>query len=151
MICLVSSSMKYKYPLPEGVEIRTSQPKGEYAHENFPESRYAVDFLVDIGTPVVAARSGIVLMIKSDSDKWGLDKSLSGEVNFVGIDHGDGSYAEYLHLGKDKVIVRVGDKVNQGDVLGYTGLSGVMDVPHLHFNLFKIEEGEGYSIPVEWD
>ena len=143
--------MKYSYPFPKAIEIKISRPTGEYAHEHFPESRYAVDFLVDVGTPVLAVMSGVVWRIKSDSDKWGLENSFDGEANFVAIDHGDGSYAEYIHLGKDKLSVNVGDRVNKGDVLGYTGLSGVMDVPHLHFNLFKIEEGKGYSIPVEWE
>lgn len=143
--------MKYRYPLAKNIEIKTAKPTGEYAHENFPEIKYAVDFLAEIGTPVLATRDGIVWKIKSDSDKWGLDKDLSQEVNFVAIDHGDGTYAEYLHLGKDKVVVERGQKVKVGDLLGYTGLSGCMDEPHLHFNVFKIENGKGTSIPVEFE
>jgi len=142
--------MKYKYPLPENIEIKMVQPTGEYAHENFIESRYAIDFLIDVGTPVLAARDGKVFKIKTDSDRWGLDKSLANEVNFVAIDHGDGTYAEYLHLRKDRVMVKEGQQVKEGDLLGYTGLSGCMDAPHLHFNLFKVENGKGISIPVEW-
>ena len=102
-------------------------------------------------TPVLSAREGVVWKIKSDSDTWGLDKNLASEVNFVAIDHGDGTYAEYLHLGKDRVIVEKGQKVKAGDLLGYTGLSGVMDKPHLHFNVFKIENWKSVSIPVEWE
>lgn len=142
---------KYRYPLPDGIEIRKTSPSGEYAHENFSESRHAVDFLVDVDTPVLATRSGKVVKLKDDSDKWGLDKDLANEVNFIAIDHDDGTYAEYLHLGKDRMVVKEGQEVQKGDVIGYTGLSGCMDIPHLHFNLFKIVEGRAVSIPVEWE
>lgn len=141
--------MKYKIPLPKNVNVEAVSPKGKYVHENFPESKYAVDFLVDIGTPVLAAHRGVVFKMKSDSNRWGLDKKFLNDVNFVAINHRDGTYAEYLHLGKDKVVVKNGDEVKAGDVLGYTGYSGVMDIPHLHFNVFKIEEGKGVSIPFE--
>jgi len=143
--------MKYQYPLPKNVEIKIAHPTGEYAHENFSESKYAIDFLVDVGTPVIAVRGGVVWRTKNDSVTWGLDKNLASEVNFVSVDHGDGIYAEYLHLGKDKVAVKEGKQVKKGDLLGYTGLSGCMDVPHLHFNLFRVEDGKGISIPVEWE
>ena len=144
-------SMKYQHPLPKNIEIKTAKPSGEYAHENFPESKYAIDFLVDVGTPVLAARDGTVWKVKADSDKWGLDKNLAQEVNFVAIDHGDGTYAEYLHLGKDKIEVREGQKVKMGDLLGYIGLSGVMDKPHLHFNVFKIKSGKGVSTQIKFE
>ena len=144
-----SKSMKYQYPLQKSVEVKITQPTGEYSHENFPESKYAVDFLADVDTPVLAARDGMVWKIKNDSNKWGLDKNLANEVNFVAIDHGDDTYAEYLHLGKNRVIVEEGQKVKTGDILGYTGLSGVMDKPHLHFNVFKIDNGKSVSICVD--
>ena len=41
--------MKYQYPLPKNIEIKITSPTGEYAHENFPESMYAVDFLSRCG------------------------------------------------------------------------------------------------------
>ncbi len=143
--------MKYNYPLPKNIKIEIAHPVGDYAHENFIESKYAVDFLVDIGTLVLAARDGKVLKIKDDSDKWGLDRNLAQEVNFVIIDHGDRTYSEYLHLGKNKVLVKEGQQVKIGNLLGYTGLSGCMDTPHLHFNLFRVENGKGVSTPVEWN
>ncbi len=143
-------SMKYTKPIPKDVKTEIGKPTRIYAHENYPESKYAIDFIVDIGTSVLAARDGKVSKIKSDSDKWGLNPELVKEVNFVAIDHRDGTYAEYLHLGKDKVVVSVGQDIKVGDVLGYTGLSGCMDVPHLHFNVFKIVEGKGVSMSVEF-
>lgn len=139
----------YKYPFPKHIERKPTQPKGIYAHANYPESKYAIDFLIPIDTPILAARKGIVWKIKDDSNEYGLDPAYATKVNFVAIDHGDGSYAEYVHLKHKGVIVEVGQKVEIGDILGYSGLSGSMDLPHLHFNVFKIANEKGVSIPFE--
>jgi len=140
---------EYQLPFPATIEKRIVQPTGEYAHENFPESRHAIDFLLDVGTPILASRGGTVVKTKSDSDRHGLDVKLANEVNYVAVNHGDGTFAEYLHLGKDQVEVEEGQEVQAGDLLGYSGLSGCMSHPHLHFNVFKIEDGKGVSIPTE--
>jgi len=140
----------YRIPLPKDVQVVISKPSGEYAHENNSKTKYAVDFLVGVGTPVLASRDGIVVKIKSDSDKWGLDIKFANHVNFVAVAHKDGVFTEYLHLGKDKILVDVGQKVNAGDSLALTGLSGCMDKPHLHFNVFKIRDGKAYSEPVNF-
>lgn len=141
---------RYQLPFPESVPKRISRPTGKYAHENFPESRYAVDFLLDVGTPILAAREGRVVAVKADSEAWGTDLQFRDKVNYLGIDHGDGTYAEYLHFGKDRVVVRIGKRVRAGELLGYSGLSGCMDLPHLHFNVFVIEDGKARSIPIEF-
>ena len=138
-------------PFPKGIKYEISHPKGEYAHENYSESKYAIDFLVPEGTPVTAAHSGKVFKTKSDSDKWGLDKELAKEANFVAIKHDDGTYAEYIHLGKDKVLVKEGQAINKDDLIGYTGLSGLMDKPHLHFNVFTVQNNKAKSIPIKFE
>ncbi len=140
----------YRFPFSQSVERRAGKPSGEYAHENFPECRHAVDFILDVDTPILASRAGLVAAIKSDSDRWGLDRDLADEANYVAVDHGDGTYAEYVHLGKNKVVVQEGQDVAAGDLLGYSGLSDCMSHPHLHFNVFRIEHGEASSIPVEF-
>jgi len=140
----------YILPFPDSLETRIVKPTGKFAHENFPESRHAIDFLLDAGTIILAARGGKVINTKSDSDKWGLDANLANEANYVAIDHGDGTYTEYIHLGKDRVVVQKGQEVEVGDLLGYSGLSGCMSEPHLHFNAYIIEDGKAISIPVEF-
>jgi len=44
-------------------------------------------------------------------------------------------------------VVKEGQAVKTGELLGYTGLSGCMSAPHLHLNVFKIENGKGISVP----
>jgi len=149
----------YSKPFPDSIQIKVARPTGLYAHENFPESRHAIDFLVDVGTLTSASRDGRVFKIKQDSDKHFTPKDLQDVTieqviqlaneytNFVCIQHEDGTYAEYLHLGKDGVVVEEGQEVKEGGLLGYTGWSGVMDKPVLHFNVFRVEDGKAISIP----
>ena len=149
----------YRLPFPDGTEWGEAKPQGTFAHENFPESRYARDFRVEEDTQVLAARAGKILKIKSDSDRYfnpnELDCSVEEVIelskkytNYVCIDHGDGTLAEYVHLDRN-VPVEEGQDVKQGDVIGYIGLTGILDAPHLHMNVFKIEEGKAVSIPFE--
>lgn len=139
----------YQRPFPQTIEARISSPTGEYAHENFPEIAHAIDILVPVGTPTLAMRDGIVKQIKSDSDDYGLDLKFANDANYVAVKHDDGTYLEYVHLGKDQVVVEKGQNVKTGDVLGYSGLSGCLSEPHLHLNLFRIEDEKAVSLPFE--
>lgn len=63
-----------------------------------------------------------------------------GIVNTVGgnhiiIDHGNGEYAFYAHIREGHVLVKPGDKVKQGQVIGRVGNTGNSSGPHLHFQL----------------
>ncbi len=139
-----------RYPFQDNVKIKIVKPTGKYAHENWVESKYAIDFLCSIDTPIICVKSGVVAVVKDDSDKYGFDEKFANDANFVCIQHKDGTYAEYVHLGKDKVVVKVGQKFKTGDILGYAGLSGCMSEPHLHLNFFIIEDEKGISIPAEF-
>lgn len=89
---------------------------------------YAYDFDVPIGTPFVAARAGTVSeVVENESSSGG------GGGNYVYVDHHDGTVALYYHSPADGIEVEVGDEVEQGDLLGVTGRSGLAGYPHLHF------------------
>ncbi len=141
-----SSIKKYRSPLPERVTTKIVYPTGEAAHENFPESRYAKDFIATVGTPIIAMEGGKVIYVKSDSDKYGRNKALAGEVNTIAIEHKDKTVLEYLHFGKDQIYFKKGDKVKKGQILGLSGLSGYMDTPHVHVNLVEKRDGKYISI-----
>jgi len=100
----------------------------------------ALDFKVKKGTKICAAREGIVIAAREDSDKGGLEDANLSDGNYVSIKHGDGSVAHYWHLLKDGVMVNIGDTVQVGQVIGLSGNTGYSAFPHLHF------EVQGYDV-----
>jgi murein DD-endopeptidase MepM/ murein hydrolase activator NlpD len=82
-----------------------------------------VDLAVPLGTPVHAARDGVV--VKAG---WGGTYG-----NVVYLDHGDGTQTRYAHL--SRIDVQVGERLRQGDVLGLAGSTGASTGPHVHFEL----------------
>lgn len=106
---------------------------GSFSHSD-PQNRYAVDFAADIGTPILAARSGVVMQVENDFDKAGLNlEKYGGRANFVRIVHDDGTMALYAHLKPEGVLVRVGQRVHAGQQIGLSGNTGFTTGPHLHF------------------
>lgn len=55
--------------------------------------------------------------------------------NAVVIDHGDGWETQYSHLRLSSIVVRPGDRVLPGDVLGMIGMSGRTEFPHVAFQV----------------
>jgi len=102
----------------------------------------AVDLAVPLDTLVWAAADGIVVKLKDDSVEHGSSKEYGSEVNYVTIKHQNGEFSEYLHLAKGSVVVKAGEKVQRGQEIGKTGLSGWMTAPHLHFIVYKLTDDE---------
>lgn len=106
---------------------------GQFSHQD-DQNRYALDFAAEIGTPVLAARSGTVMQVESDFSKAGLKREkYGGRANFVRIVHDDGSMALYAHLKADGAVVRAGQRVSAGQQIGLSGNTGFTTGPHLHF------------------
>ena len=120
----------YKYPLPwRGGPFRLTQgANGQYSHFT-PKGRYAVDIAMPEGTPIVAARGGMV--VKIENQQSGRGNNPAG--NFVRILHDDGTMGVYLHLMKGSVSVREGQRVETGSLLARSGNTGNSTGPHLHF------------------
>ncbi len=95
----------------------------------------ALDFKVKNGTKICAARSGIVTAVRKDSDKGGLKQENLSDGNYIFIQHGDGSVANYWHFKKEGVLVNVGDTIKTGQVIGMSGNTGYSAFPHLHFEV----------------
>ena len=127
----------HEYRLPfDYARVRVDQgPGGSFSH-NDPQNRYAVDFALAEGTPIVAVRAGVVMQVESDFDKAGLNREkYGGRANFIRILHDDGSMAVYAHLQPEGVQVRTGQRVRQGQRIGLSGNTGFSTAPHLHFVL----------------
>ncbi len=142
----------YLYRLP--YKIGTSQVvsqgyNGDFTHKG--RSKYAIDFAMDVGTALCAARDGVVVKIKSDSDKRGDTKEFAKYGNHVIIEHDDGTLGTYYHLKKDGVLVNISQKVARGQIIGYSGNTGFSRGPHLHFSVSKINNvNKNESIPIKF-
>lgn len=100
--------------------------------------KYAVDFKLPVGTPILAVRGGTVAAAASHFKKGGLDSKLRPRANFVSVQHSDGSYARYFHLRHNGVLVARGDTVAAGDQIGLSGNTGFSSTPHLHFDVVDV-------------
>ena len=96
----------------------------------------AIDFLVPEGTEVYAATDGIVTALKDDSNIGGFDSKYWYEGNYVVIKH-NGESTEYEHFRHKGITVKVGDIVEQGQLIGYSGNTGYSRGPHLHFEVME--------------
>jgi murein DD-endopeptidase MepM/ murein hydrolase activator NlpD len=90
-----------------------------------------------VGTPVYAAREGIVYSFKEDSKKGGLLPGYKRQANYIIIKHSDGSFGCYWHLQYKGVVIKKGP-VQKGQLIGYSGNTGFVLGPHLHFTVKKI-------------
>jgi len=95
-----------------------------------------VDYAAKVGTPVVAAVSGVVVFAGWHVYKkgWGLAFGIHVIVdNDLFPDMTAGLWAGYCHL--KSVTVKVGQRVTQGDLVGISGNTGNSTGPHLHFQI----------------
>lgn len=105
----------------------------------------ALDFKVKKGTPVCAARGGVVTAMRKDSDIRGLKPENLSDGNYIFIQHADGSIANYWHFKKDGVLVNVGDSVKTGQQIGFSGNTGYSAFPHLHFEVQGYDAAGNYT------
>lgn len=161
-----STKTAYLFPLKisakvathEGLRLAIGNPadetyrRGPFVCAASPEThigpfKWAVDFLVPDGTPVLAARSGFVMEIQQGSNEWGNGAKYRDLLNYVTVKHADDEYSQYCHLGKDSVAasgVRMGDIVQRGQQIAVVGKTGWTDRDHLHFCVFRIDSTPGY-------
>jgi len=119
----------YDLPFEEGTSHKVVQGYGGiFSHKN----KAALDFNMPEGTAVYAAREGVVYAYKDDSNEGGPFSKYEKEANYIIIKHSDGSFGCYWHLKKNGVVIKNGF-VSKGQIIGYSGKTGFVLLPHLHF------------------
>ena len=142
------SSYIYLLPFEKGKKvflIQAYDSKMSHRHE------IALDFKVKQRTKVCAARDGVVIAERKDSDKGGLKNENLSDGNYISVEHADHSIAHYWHLCKDGVTVNTGDTVRAGQLIGYSGNTGYSAFPHLHFEVQGYDkDGNFKQIPTRF-
>lgn len=118
----VASSAKWLVPVKY---TKFSSPYGWRVHPVYKDWRfhYGVDLSAAKNTPIIATRSGKVTLATYSSSAG----------YYVKVDHGDGFTSIYMHM--TRYIVKKGDTVDAGQVIGYVGSTGTSTGNHLHFGI----------------
>jgi len=122
-------STQYRFIWPEP-QANISQPFGpssfwfEPPYGIYPHFHTGIDLVEPFGSPAYAADDGVVALVGSSSSGYG---------NYVVIAHSGGLDTLYGHL--STALVKLGDRVTQGQPIGLEGSSGNSTGAHLHFEL----------------
>jgi murein DD-endopeptidase MepM/ murein hydrolase activator NlpD len=153
-VASAAAEVLYRLPWGDGLSFMFTQVPGGRVTTHFTKATlHAVDISMPEGMPVVAARDGVVDTVYMHQGPS--DEALTYEGNFIRVRHVDGTAAIYAHLKHGGVAVAAGDKIAAGQLLGYSGGSGDVDAPHLHFAVTRTEKNssgwmEEVSLPVRF-
>lgn len=146
----------YRLPWPEGRSFMFTQVAGGRITTHITKATlHAVDIAMPEGVPVLAARAGVVEALQAHYGAEAEEAPLTYEGNFVRVRHDDGTAATYAHLQHRGVAVTVGESVVAAQLLGYSGATGDVLEPHLHFVVTRMQENsagwrEELSVPVKF-
>lgn len=86
-----------------------------------------IDYAADAGTPIMATGDGVVIH-RAPKGSFG---------NAVEIRHPNGIVTRYAHLSGFRRGVTLGTRVRQGEIIGYVGMTGLANGPHLHYEMLR--------------
>lgn len=143
----------YRLPWADGLSFTFTQISG--ASHFTKATRHAVDIAMPQGVPIVAARGGVAEAVEGRYGASPEEEPLTYEGNFVRVRHADGTAASYAHLRYRGLEVAVGERVEAGQLLGYSGATGDVEVPQLRFVVTRTEKNsagwrEEISVPVKF-
>lgn len=140
----------YLLPYAPGQSYRVIQGFGSrFSHTGLEQ--YAIDFRMPEGTPIHAARSGVVARTEERHSIGCWRDGCGKYANFVVVLHDDGTTGEYYHLQQNGALVEVGEQVQAGQLIALSGNTGHTTIPHLHFAVYRaVEWGNTQSVPVRF-
>lgn len=142
------AGVRYLPPFPAGKTFWITQGSDDRETHVTADSMYAVDIALPEGTPVLAARSGLVMDIEDDFFTRGKNRERFGDrANIVRILHEDGTMAIYAHLQLDSIRVAAGSVVLTGEQIARSGNTGYSSGPHLHFAIQRNAGMQLESLP----
>ncbi|KAL1496891.1 hypothetical protein AB1Y20_001389 [Prymnesium parvum] len=133
------------------------------ASSHHGELRFAFDWAMPVGTPVLAAREGVVAAVCDHFRAHGRRVEDKAKANYVAVRHSDGLYSRYYHLKHGGARVALGERVEQGQLIALSGNTGFSGGPHLHFDVtdrlptdlaklsLMVAEAEGEATAEAWE
>ncbi|EAK2872269.1 M23 family metallopeptidase [Campylobacter upsaliensis] len=116
--------------IPNGWPITNKGVTGKFGWREHPilkrkEFHPGIDLAASIGTPIYAPASGVVEFSGYSNNGYGYNVILLHNFGFKSV---------FAHMTR-KDVVKAGDFVNKGDLIGYTGNTGLSTGPHLHYEV----------------
>lgn len=132
---------KYRLPFrPSKKIIRVKHTDCPAHYKMKPSCPWAIDFEMEEGTKILAARAGKVIYRESRYTKNYKNMKKADRCNVITLEHPDGEFSIYAHLKWRSVFPKLRDCVKQGEVIGLSGNTGYSTGPHLHFH---VEDKDG--------
>ncbi|MFQ5546697.1 MAG: M23 family metallopeptidase [Woeseia sp.] len=146
------TGQQYRAPFATANKFMVSQAFPVGVTHSTPDSYYAVDISMPIGTDVYAARSGTVFEVASTNFRAGPDPAEEGaSANLIRVLHDDGTMGVYAHLNWNTIRVKPGDQVQRGQYIADSGNTGFSTGPHLHFAVLRNRGLRLVSVPIVFE
>lgn len=140
----------YRLPYETGKSYYVLQGYGSRLSHTGPEE-YTVDFKMREGTPVHAARGGLVVKMEESHSRGCWRDGCGKYANYIVILHDDWTTGEYYHLQQNGAFVELGERVVTGQKIGLSGDTGNSALPHLHFGVYRAAPwGKFQSVPIRF-
>jgi len=141
----------YRAPFALGDSFKVTQAPPDAVTHVDAANRNAIDIGMPVGTPVHAAREGVVINVARSFFRGGTQIENAHAANFVQVLHDDGTNAVYAHLQLDTVRVRPGQRIARGEYIANSGNTGFSSGPHLHFVVLRNAGLHSESVPVTFE
>jgi len=132
--------------VPNGSPVEYKGITSKYGYRTHPtlqtkEFHRGSDMKASMNTPIYATADAIV--------EWAAEHKRSGYGNLIILDHSFGFKTYFGHL--NKIVVKSGQFIKRGDLVGYTGNSGMSNGPHLHYEVRFIQRALNPFWFVKWN
>jgi len=148
--CVECAPLVVAFPLEasSGPYLCSQGVGGALSHFAHPSTRHALDLECPVGTPVIAAGSGVVRSVEQEVLEGGILVPLLFRWNAIVIELDSGETVEYVHVRAHSARVCAGERVRRGQVLCESGDAGFCPVPHLHIEAHASAGRAAPSIPL---
>ncbi len=158
----LQNKIKISYPFDSKLKDKFTTISDPRSHQGMYE--HAIDFLMPMGTDILAARDGKVIAVNDSHPDHPPDKSCiefdangsikrNDNINEILILGEDDLIQHYAHVKQNSAQVKVGDIVKANTKICESGHNGNSSEPHLHFTLLKKDETKEQklvSVPIEF-